>query len=87
MSTAKRSKPKKKRKPISRTTLILANGTILIWVGIIMGITSWVISLFRPLTNATFTLEMVVVFLAMGGGVDILGIFDAVFKVRRSRCR
>jgi hypothetical protein len=56
------------------------NGTLLLWIGIIMGVITWAVAIFHPLGNARAAMEIVAIFIGMGGGLDAAGIFDGVFK-------
>lgn len=60
------------------------NGTWLIWVGLAMGVITWGISLFHPIGNAKTCVELVALFIAFGGGMTSLGVFDNIFKRKKS---
>lgn len=60
------------------------NGTILIWVGVAMGVITWGVSLFHPLGNAKTCLEIVALFVGFGGGLTTMGVFDNIFKRKKT---
>ena len=61
------------------------NGTILIWVGILMAIIAYGIALFHPLGDSMTVLKIIAIVLGLGSTLDGVGIFDGVFGRKRPK--
>ena len=53
---------------------------ILLGAGIVISLIAFSISLFRPLGDAKFIIEVIAIFLGLGSGLSGITIFDAVFN-------